>query len=85
MARTSMSTDFQNLKLRMAALPADELLDIVTFDVADYRADALDLAREELYRRGFSNKRAPLLLVSLRPFDAKNTGSHGNRMTSDRY
>src|ERR1051325_170205 len=49
-----MTTDFEDLKRRMAALPADELLDIVTFDVTDYRGDALDLARNELYKRGFS-------------------------------
>src|ERR1051325_12024769 len=49
-----MTTDFEDLKRRMAALPADELLDMVTFDVTDNRGDALDLALNELYKRGFS-------------------------------
>jgi hypothetical protein len=48
-----MSTDLQDLKRRMAALPADELLDLLAFDAAEYRSDALNLAREELHKRGY--------------------------------
>lgn len=50
-----MKTDFQDLKRRMATLPADELLDLVAFDVSDYKVEALDLARDELYKRGYSD------------------------------
>jgi hypothetical protein len=50
-----MNTDFHDLKRRMATLPADELLDLVAFDVADYKVEALDLARDELYKRGYSD------------------------------
>ncbi|HEU4837043.1 MAG TPA: hypothetical protein VFS90_21605 [Pyrinomonadaceae bacterium] len=38
----------------MATLPAEELLEIVTLDAAEYRGDALDLARAELQKRGYS-------------------------------
>ena len=50
-----MSTDSQNLKLRIATLHAEELLEMVTFDAADYRSDALELARAELQKRGYSD------------------------------
>ena len=49
-----MSNDLQDLKLRIANLRAEELFEIVTFDAADYRSDALELARAELHKRGFT-------------------------------
>ncbi len=49
-----MSTDFQNLKLRIATLHAEELLEMVTFDAADNRGEAVELARAELQKRGYS-------------------------------
>lgn len=49
-----MSADSHDLKRRMATLPAEQLLEIVTLDAAEYRGEALDLARAELQKRGYS-------------------------------
>jgi hypothetical protein len=49
-----MPTDLQDLKNHIAAMPADELIDLAVFDAADYRTDVLSLAREELHKRGYS-------------------------------
>lgn len=77
-----MTTDFHDLKRRMAVLPADELLDIVTFDVTDYRGDALDLAREELYKRGYSDSDLENWRVSAAGRRSPNAGLQAGRMRS---
>ena len=41
------------LQERIAKLSTDELLGIVTFQIGEYRDDALAFARAELNRRGF--------------------------------
>lgn len=49
-----MSDALKDLKDRISELPSEELLRIVTVEFAAYRQEALDIAREELQRRGFS-------------------------------
>ena len=49
-----MNNEMQDLKDRMANLPSKELLRIVRIDFADYRKEALDLARQELLGRDYS-------------------------------
>jgi lipopolysaccharide export LptBFGC system permease protein LptF len=49
-----MNDEMQSLKDRMANLPSEELLQIVRIDFADYRKEALDLAKQELFGRGYS-------------------------------
>ena len=49
-----MNTDLQNLKLHIAALPAEKLFEMVTVNVSDYRREALDLAFAELQKRGYA-------------------------------
>jgi hypothetical protein len=74
-----MNTDFQDLQRRMAALPPDELLDLVAFDVADYKVEALDLARDELYKRGYSDSvfiaACYLCWLALRRSDPQQAGA----------
>jgi hypothetical protein len=47
-----MSAESQKLKRRITGVRAEELFEIVAFDAADYRGEALDLARAELHKRG---------------------------------
>ncbi|HET6893156.1 MAG TPA: hypothetical protein VFH31_18775 [Pyrinomonadaceae bacterium] len=49
-----MNSEMQNLKDRMAHLSNEELLQIVRIDFADYRKEALELAKQELLQRGYS-------------------------------
>ena len=47
-----MSEDIQELRVRIAGLSDDELIEMVTVAAGDYRQDALDCARSELRSRG---------------------------------
>ena len=69
-----MSIDFQDLKLRIATLHAEELLEMVTFAAADYRSDALELARAELRKRGYSEADLQKWCESAGDRPAKNVG-----------
>ena len=66
----------------MAALPADELLDLVTFDVTDYRGETLDLAREELYKRGYTESDLENWRVSTAGRRPHSAGLQAGRMRS---
>src|SRR5206468_8956112 len=46
--------DLKDLRQRLHKLSSEELLQIVRIDFADYRTNVLDLTREELQRRGYS-------------------------------
>jgi hypothetical protein len=48
-----MSDQLKGLKERNSKLSDMELLKLVNFEFADYREEAIDLAKEELERRGF--------------------------------
>lgn len=48
-----MTNELTELKQRMSELPDGDLLNMLNVDYADYRADALQFASEELIRRGF--------------------------------
>lgn len=48
------AAEFAALRERMAALPSDELLRILNLDAKDYRKEALDLAKRELWKRGYT-------------------------------
>lgn len=50
-----MYDELQDLKERLSARSSEDLLRMVNIDFADYRKEALDLAREELKRRGYSD------------------------------
>jgi hypothetical protein len=49
-----MDDQKRELKERMSRMSDDELLNMVEVDFADYRQDALDVARAELLSRGIS-------------------------------
>src|SRR5258708_1280488 len=49
-----MDEQKRELKERMSRMSDDELLNMVEVDFADYRQDALDVARAELLSRGIS-------------------------------
>jgi hypothetical protein len=69
-----MTIDSQDLKLRVATLHAADLLEISTFDAADYRSDALELARAELRKRGYSESDVQNWRDSARAGPANNAG-----------
>src|SRR4249920_2357445 len=49
-----MDDQKRELKERMSRMSDDELLNMVEVDFADYRQDALDVARSELLSRGIN-------------------------------
>lgn len=49
-----MPDGLRDLELRISQLPDEEVFKMVTADYSEYRADAIQIATQELQRRGFS-------------------------------
>lgn len=77
-----MNDELRDLKERISTLSSEELWQMVNTDFADYRKEALDLAKESLRKRGHAQSQTNALLTK-QPRKAPNVAN--DQMSTMRF